>query len=154
MVLLKQLTDKASRLTLLDWLALMEAWWMLLFFHLGLLWMSYERLIISTHPKSEINPESKHAQVIAQNIQRLIGFASRLHPIHMTCLVRSLALKKMLSKRNVPAHIKIGTQKIQNTMYAHAWVEVIGRPIGEADDVVKKFVVLESAAKIKNRHFI
>lgn len=152
--MLKQLTDKAIRLTLLDWLALMEAWWMLLFFHLGLLWMSYERLIISTHAKSETNPDATNALVIAQNVQRLVGFASRLHPIRMTCLVRSLALKKMLSKRNIHAHIKIGAQKIQNTMYAHAWVEVIGRPIGEADDVAQKFSVFESVAKINTRHFI
>ncbi|HET7145383.1 MAG TPA: lasso peptide biosynthesis B2 protein [Anaerolineales bacterium] len=152
--MLKQLTDKAIRLTLLDWLALLEAWWLLLFFRLGLLWMSYERLIISTHAKSETNPDLANALIIAQKVQRLVGLASRLHPIHMTCLVKSLTLKKMLSKRNIHAHIKIGAQKIGNTMYAHAWVEAEGKPIGEADDVAQKFSVFESVAKINIRHFI
>lgn len=152
--MLKRLTDKATQLTLLDWLTLMEAWWMLLLFHLALFLMSYERLIISTHAKSETNPYSTNALIIAQNVQRLVGLASRLHFIQMTCLVKSLTLKKMLSKRNISVQIKIGAQKIQNIMYAHAWVEVNSRPIGEADDVAKKFSVFESVAKINIRHFI
>lgn len=148
MDLLKSFKDKtllARQLSLLDWLILAEAWWLLLFFYLAIRRMSFERLLNPSLPISEKAPNSSHALIIAQRLQRLIGFASRLHPMPMTCLVKSLTLQKMLSGQNISAQVKIGAQKIQAVMAAHAWVEIDGKPIGEADDVSQKFHVLESA---------
>ena len=60
----------------------------------------------------------------------------------------------MLSNQNIPAQVKIGVQKIEGAMYAHAWVEVNGEPIGEAADIAQKFNVLESSSNFGNRQFI
>jgi hypothetical protein len=157
MVSLKSFKDNvllARQFSISDWLALVEAWWLLYFFYLALRWMSYERLLSSTRPMLENSPEPSPMLIFAHQLQRLVGFAARLHLIPMTCLIKSLSLQKMLSKRNIPAQIKIGAQKIQGTIYAHAWVEVNRKPIGEADDIAQKFNVLESAVELNSRQFI
>jgi hypothetical protein len=144
----------AQGLALSDWMILFEAWLRLFFFHLALLTMNYDRLIESTRQRDHEPEDSSHALMFAQQIQKLVGYAARLHLIPMTCLVRSLALHKMLSHQNIPAQVKIGVQKIQGTMFAHAWVEVNGKPIGEAADIAQKFNVLESSSNFGNRQFI
>ena len=155
--MLKLLKDKAlvaRRFSIANWMTLMEAWWLLLFFNLTLRLKSYDHLSNSSFPQPEKLPDSSHTLTITQKLQPLVGYASRLHPIPMTCLVKSLALQKMLSKRSIPAQVKIGTQKIHNALYAHAWVEVNGVPIGEASDLTQKFHVLESIANLHHRNFV
>jgi hypothetical protein len=145
---LKSLKDKVflvRQFSPADWLALAEAWWRLFFFYLALRWMSYKRLMISISPTAEKNPDLSHALILAQQLHRLVEFSSRLHFVPMTCLVKSLVLQKMLNDQNISSQVKIGAQKIQDTMYAHAWVEVNGKPIGESDDIAEKFHVFEPA---------
>jgi hypothetical protein len=77
-----------------------------------------------------------------------------LHLAPIACLDKSLALQRMLSRRKISSQIKIGVQKIQNETYAHAWVEVDGLPIGEVEDVARKFKVLESIQVLDYRQFI
>lgn len=151
---LKHKARLAQKFSLLDWLALIESWWRLFFFHFALLATSFNRLKDSTRARDQPAPNESSALSHAEHIHRLVGYAARLHLIPMTCLDRALTLQKMLSDRNIPAQIKIGAQKIQGTMYAHAWVEINGKPIGETDDIAEKFNVLEPAAKIHNRKFI
>jgi hypothetical protein len=152
--LLKHKVELAQGFAWSDWMTLIEAWLRLFFFHLALLMMSYDRLIESTRQRDHEPEDLSHALMLAQHIQKLVGYAARLHLIPMTCLVKSLVLQKMLNKQNIPAQVKIGAQKIESAIYAHAWVEVIGIPIGEAADIAQKFNVLESSRKIGNRQFI
>ena len=63
----------------------------------------------------------------------------------MTCLVRSLALRWMLNKRGIPVQLCIGVSKILFGMHAHAWVEINGQPIGDAQDVAERFKKLTEA---------
>jgi hypothetical protein len=157
MVLLKLLKTKvlpAWQHSLLDWLVLAEAWWLLLHFYIALRWISFEHLMISTRSISEKVPNSSHTLTVAQQAQRLVGYAAQLHLIPMTCLVKSLTLQKILSRQNIPAQVKIGAQKIHDTICAYAWVEVDGKPIGEMDNVAQKFKVLESAVKFNTRQFV
>ena len=145
MILLKSFKDKvlsARRLSLSDWLVLVEAWQLLFFFHLALRRMSYERLTAATRPISENAPDASQALVSAQRLQRLVGYASRLHPIPMTCLVRSLALRKMLNRRNISAQVCIGMNKTLVEVHAHAWVEVKGQAVGESEEISARFATL------------
>lgn len=157
MVLLKSLEHKAllaRQLALSDWLVLAKAWWLLFFFHTALRWISYERLMTSANRIAGSSIEPPHILIFAQRLHRLVGFASRLHLIPMTCLIRSLTLQQMLIRRNIPAQVRIGVQKVQDAMYAHAWVEVNGEPVGEVDDVRHKFIILASTIEINNQQFI
>ncbi len=87
-------------------------------------------------------PNSSQTLIIAQKMQRLVGFASRLHLLPMTCLMRSLALQRMLVKRNIPAQVCIGVNKTMAEIHAHAWVEVNGVAVGEFEEVSEKFKIL------------
>jgi len=154
--LLKSLKTKvllAWRLSLLDWLVLAEAWWLLFLFYLAVYRINFERLMSSAGSLLEKTAVLSLTLTDVYQVQRLVGYAAQLHLIPMTCLVRSLTLQKILIKQGIPAQVRIGVQKIQNIIHAHAWVEVAGKPIGEADDIAQKFNVLESAAKLNIRQF-
>ncbi len=155
--MLKSFRSKAMlvrQLSLTDWLALFEAWRLLFFYYLALYMLSYDRLMILTGLGSDRIPDLKRDLKFAQELRRLIQIASRLHFLPMTCLAKSLVLQKMLSKRNIPSLVRIGVQKVQGAMFAHAWVEVDGEPVNEMDDVRQKYMILAPAVNINIGQFI
>ena len=153
--LLKHKIQLAQKLSLSDWFTLTEAWWRLIFFHFALFVTSYDRLDNSTRAADSSTRRETRAQAgaEAERLHKLIHYAAQIHLIPMTCLVKSLTLKKMLSKQNIPAQIRIGVHKDQGILRAHAWVEVGKTPIGEADNVAEKFNIF-AAANLNNRKFI
>jgi hypothetical protein len=148
---LKLIKDKvylARQLSLSNWLALFEAWWILFYFYLVLPWVSYERIITPVLLSPETACDLSIALPVAQMLQRLVGYASRLHLVTMTCLIKSITLQKMLYRRNIPAQVYIGVNKTLAEIHAHAWVEVNGVAIGEAENVAENFKVLKSVGRI------
>ena len=144
---LKSLKNKlliARQLSLRDWLALAEAWWVLLSFYLALHWASYERLETSQRLIPSKAAESAKALEVARRLQRLVELAARLHLFFMTCLVRAFALRRMLHRRGIPATLRLGAYKSLAEIQAHAWVDVEGQAIGEAEEVTDRFKVLSS----------
>ena len=121
---------------MLDWLALLEAWWVLLLFHLRLRWVSYERLTQTGVARLK---QTSGQLSVAQRLHRLIGWASRFHLLRMTCLVQSLSLRWMLGRRGIASELKIGAMKTQAGIHAHAWVEVEEQVIGDAGGTEKGF---------------
>ena len=126
----------ARKLSLLDWLAFLEAWWVLLVFHLRLRWVSYERLTQTGDARLK---QTSGQLSVAQRLLRLIGWASRFHLLRMTCLVQSLSLRWMLGRRGIASELKIGAMKTQAGIHAHAWVEVEEQVIGDARGLEKGF---------------
>jgi hypothetical protein len=49
-------------------------------------------------------------------------------PLDSRCLIRSLVLTRMLARRGIPGRLVIGVNPGE-TLAAHAWVEVAGRPV-------------------------
>ena len=45
------------------------------------------------------------------------------------CLSRSLALWLLLQRRGIAARLRIGCRKLEGRFQAHAWVELMGRPL-------------------------
>lgn len=127
----------ARGLSASDWLSLLEAWWTLLFFSLALRWVSYDRL----NDETEIG---SHDLILAERLHRLVLWASRLHLLPMTCLVRACALRRMAGRRGIEARVCIGAARAQDGIHAHAWVEVDGQAVGEADGVEERFNALRS----------
>jgi hypothetical protein len=125
-----------------EWLLLLEAWWMLLIFYLALGWLSYDRLTIPAPLVNKKCAASFDDLVFAQRLQRLVGSASRLHLLSMTCLVQALSLRWMLSRRGIPAQLRLGVQKKLIGIHAHAWVELMEEPLGE-ENITERFHVLE-----------
>jgi hypothetical protein len=131
----------AGKLSLLDWLALLDAWWGLLYFFFRLRWGSFERLA-----QTSIRNGGRVVDQlpVAQHAARLVGWASRLHLLKMTCLPRSLTLRWMLGRRGIASELKIGARKTQIGIHAHAWVEVDGEMVGEAGGMEYEFSPLDS----------
>jgi len=129
----------AQNISISEWLLLVEAWWILLGFYLALLFMSYDRLNKWMPSLLRKKSNSFAHQAFAERLKQLVDISSRLHLLPMTCLVRSLALRWMLSRCGIPVQLCIGVSKTLIGMHAHAWVEIYGQPIGDAQDVAERF---------------
>ena len=57
------------------------------------------------------------------------------------CLVRSVALSQMLADRGISgALVRVGVRRKNGEFSAHAWVELAGETLGDANDHVGSFV--------------
>ena len=131
----------ARGLSASDWLALLEAWWTLLFYSLALRWMSYDRL---DHNFENGNYDS----AIAERLHCLVMWASHLHPLPITCLVQACALHCMAGRRGVDARVCIGVLKTPTRIQAHAWVEVDGQVVGQPEGVAERFSILTRPSQL------
>jgi hypothetical protein len=131
-------------LSLRDWMAIIQSWWMLFGFYLALRWFQLDQLEEFTHPPSEKVPASIDFLEWARHRQKMVNLAGRLHLLSMTCLPRALTLRWMLSRKKIPSHLRIGMNRTSAGMFAHAWVEVAGENIGEPGDITERFNVLHS----------
>ena len=132
----------ARQLSFSDWLLLAESWWLLMIFSLLVRRVSYRRLETSTPLITRKYSAVAQPLAFAQRLQWLVGLASRLHLLPMTCLPKALTLRWMLVGRNIPARLSIGVTKSVVGINAHAWVEVMGQAIGESEDIDERFRVL------------
>ncbi|HSU15794.1 lasso peptide biosynthesis B2 protein [Longimicrobium sp.] len=73
-----------------------------------------------------------------------VAVAAAFFPGRAVCLEQSLALFVLLRRRGAPAELRIGVQVYP--FYAHAWVELDGRPVNEDQETVEKFRALPEVA--------
>jgi len=135
----------ARKLSLLDWLALAEAWLGLFFFALALRLFSAERLEIPSRQTGSGAALPLGIFEWAERLYRLVELASRLYPLPMTCLPRALTLRWMLARRGIVSALHIGAHKVDSGLSAHAWVEIGDLPVGETPDVAQRFSRLTPA---------
>lgn len=117
----------------------MEAWCLLLYFSWSVHFTSLEKLTRSANPPTTVSIDSSHD---AHKMFRLVTWASRLHVFPMTCLMQSLTLRRMLSRKGIPSDLRIGALKTDAGYRAHAWLEVRGRVIGDENLVGEGFKTL------------
>lgn len=73
-----------------------------------------------------------------------VAVAAAFFPGRAVCLEQSLALYVLLRRRGVPAELRVGVQVYP--FYAHAWVELDGRPVNEDPETVARFRPLTAGA--------
>jgi hypothetical protein len=80
-----------------------------------------------------LRPMSPQLIARAKHVTIGVHAASRVAPIHVVCLPRSLALWTVLRRLRIPADLRIGMDETQQDtdLAAHAWVEVDGHALGE-----------------------
>ena len=79
-------------------------------------------------------------------LQRAVGRASRHGLFRPSCLVRALALCRMLeSAGHRGAVVRVGVRKEGDGFAAHAWVELGGVAVGEDPAQVRRYVRLTDA---------
>ena len=88
------------------------------------------------------NPPADPAQLPeARRLALAVVRAARFGVFRPQCLVRSVALSQMLAGRRISgALVRIGVRRKNGEFSAHAWVELAGETLGDADDHVGSFV--------------
>ena len=79
----------------------------------------------------------------AREIARLEAAAARDFPWRTNCLEQSLVLGWLLRRRGIPAALRIGGRKDAEGFEAHAWVELGGANLSDADAEHIHFVPFE-----------
>lgn len=78
---------------------------------------------------------------VAQRFATLTEIASRRGLYRANCLHQSLTLCRLLRSYGIAAQLRVGVRKHQETLDAHAWVELDGKVIGEP---VRDYVAFEA----------
>ena len=88
------------------------------------------------------NPPADSARLPeARRLALAIVRAARFGVFRPQCLVRSVALSQMLADRRISgALVRVGVRRKNGEFSAHAWVELAGETLGDADDHVGSFV--------------
>jgi hypothetical protein len=79
----------------------------------------------------------------AKRLALAVVRAARFGVFRPQCLVRSVALSRMLEQRGIAGGlVRVGVRRRDGEFLAHAWVELAGETLGDADDHVGSFVPL------------
>ena len=131
---------KLSRLSLHDWAQLARAQWALLGAQAELRGRPLGALAT---PATEIQPSNPAQLPEARQIALAVVRAARFGVFRPKCLARSLALSRMLTAAGIRgAIVRVGIRRTGSEFLAHAWVELAGETLGDADEHVGSFVPL------------
>jgi len=123
-----------------DWTELVQAQWALLVAQAMVRNRPVGSLATPTTTARSADPaRMPEARRLALAIVR----AARFGVFRPQCLVRSVALSRMLEQRGIAgAMVRVGVRRTNNEFLAHAWVELEGETLGDADEHVGSFVPL------------
>ena len=129
---------KLVALSFRDWAELMQAQRALLVAR----GMVRNRPIGSLATPTVGNPPADPARLPeARRLALAVVRAARFGVFRPQCLVRSVALSQMLADRRISgALVRVGVRRKNGEFSAHAWVELAGETLGDADDHVGSFV--------------
>jgi hypothetical protein len=127
--------DRDSRLSWLDrWFAI-KSIFVLQSMALGLRIFGFNRLyrrIIQWSLPAESNSTTTAPFSMNEAIYvgRLVAIANRrIRPLMVPCLPESLTVLWLLRKRSIPAVMRLGVRKRDDSLDAHAWVEYAGEVV-------------------------
>ena len=84
-----------------------------------------------------------HLQATGARLGKAVARTLALVPFDSRCLIRSLVLTRMLSRRGIASTLVIGVDvDVDPSFHAHAWVESDGRPLLPAFDDARRLVSL------------
>ena len=135
-----RIAGKLARLSPREWRELFEAQWALV----------VAQSMLRTRPMGTLaTPASAGGDADAARLpeaRRLalaLVRAARFGVFRPQCLVRSLALSRMLTAHGIAGGlIRVGVRRKDGEFLAHAWVEFAGETLGDADEHVGSFVPL------------
>lgn len=94
-------------------------------------------------PASRASPGDPTRLPEAKRMALAVVRAARFGVFRPQCLVRSVALSRMLEQRGITGGlVRVGVRRRNGEFLAHAWVELAGETLGDADDHVGSFVPL------------
>ena len=81
----------------------------------------------------------------ARAAARMVRVAARYGPYRATCLRQALTLWWLLRRQGVASDLRFGARKEADQVEAHAWVELQGVALGEAEDIHQRFAPFDRA---------
>jgi hypothetical protein len=121
-----------------DWRVLVEAFGLLLVVGAGLRGRSFARMAAWA---TRVEPAPVASIEAVERIAWLVGVAARA--TRFKCLVRSLALSRVLARRGITTSVQIGVRPGDRELLAHAWVEWNGRVLNDSVAHVREYVPLD-----------
>jgi hypothetical protein len=115
------------------------------------LWFRPVGKLISCRTNAAALALSEEARAQAEEAARSIDRAARRGFFRPSCLVRALALQRILESRGVMGSVvRIGVKRNGDQLLAHAWVEQCGVVLGDSPAMVANFTVLTEARLAKS----
>jgi hypothetical protein len=109
----------------------------------GLSILGFRRLlaVMSSWPRrgSGSAPIETAALPRAQSVAKVVAIASGPRSIRASCLRRSLLLWWLLRHDGIETVLRVGVNRDGGGLHAHAWVEYLGRPLNDVEDVALRF---------------
>jgi hypothetical protein len=119
-------------------------------------WVAWAQLLVRTVPKGRLvasslastgpNPAGSPAVVpaLADRIATAVARVCRHGLLRPECLVRSIALQKMLARHGIEdSRVRLGVRSRDGVFESHAWVECGDCLIGDEPGHVKTFTPLD-----------
>lgn len=120
---------------------------------IGLRFLGYRRILRKLEAGAGRFPTDIPADVPPLVFVELAVWAVRLAaargPYRATCLRQSISLWWMLMRRGIGSEIKIGIQRTDTGIEAHAWVERDGRVLNDSQDIARRYPPFPNPGQIK-----
>ena len=94
-------------------------------------------------PAPTLFPTAEAASARARSAARVVSIAAGRGPVRATCLRRSLLLWWLLRRDGIDTSLRVGVNRDGGSLSAHAWVEYLGRPLNDAEDIAARFPAFE-----------
>ena len=91
-------------------------------------------------------------RAIARRLATDVALVARRGVFRPNCLVRSLALSRLLEREQVPGwHVRIGVRERTGQFEAHAWVELGSEVLADSSEHVASFEYLADVRLVRAR---
>jgi hypothetical protein len=121
------------------------AWLMLLAVDIALRVVPFARLDKALSPR----PSPRSARGISagdvDRICSIVDAAARRQYADASCLRRAIVIRCILGGRGASTRLRLGVRKAGSELVAHAWLELNGQPVGQAQDPRDAFATLENS---------
>lgn len=145
---------KLARLSRTEWIELFQAQAALLWAQV-LVWTRPTGQLIDRSVAADSAPAAESPAALDPRAYRLalaVGRAAEHGVFRPLCLVRAVALNRMLEARHIHgSRIRIGVKRTEGHFIAHAWVEWGNIVLGDMDSHVNRFTQLADVHLIDPR---
>lgn len=117
---------RARRMTMTDYLTLVEVVSLTLWIEIALEVMPFSRLLQGLNRHSPGTPSAVSVRGEVPRLMRFVTVAYEILPFPTTCLRQSLVLYALLQRRAVRSRVCLGVARNGAALDAHAWVEADG----------------------------
>ena len=114
-------------------------------------WTTPQGRLVRPAREPSATPDER-ARLTARRLATAVSVASRYGVFRPNCLVRSLALSRLLEREHVTGwHVRIGVRERTGRFEAHAWVELDAEILADSSTHVASFERLADVRLVRAR---